>query len=120
MIAQFFKQGDEVPQIPRQPVEAMDHELVDAARPDDAKQSLQGRPVKGRAGVPFVVKPFLDEDETQRTLGSNERPALVELDLAGGESTIKGLREYLILLSISETCKYKDVDTFVKTPTISC
>jgi hypothetical protein len=47
-------------------------------------------------------------------------------NIIGGTSTIKGLREYLILLSISETCKYKgvsfldfllseeaDVDTFV-------
>ncbi len=61
VIPQFFKQGDEVPQIPRQPVEAMDHELLDAARPDDAQQSVQGRPVEGRAGVAFVVKTFLDD-----------------------------------------------------------
>jgi hypothetical protein len=42
VLPQFFKQGDEVPQIPRQPVEAMDHELLDAARPDNAQQSVQG------------------------------------------------------------------------------
>lgn len=88
VIPQFFKQSDEVPQIPRQPVEAMDYELLDAAGPDDAQQSVQRRPVKCRARVPFVVKPFLDEDEAQRTLGLNERPALVELDLAGGEISV--------------------------------
>jgi len=27
----------------------------------------------------------------------------------GGTSTLKGLREYLMLLSISETCKFKSV-----------
>lgn len=62
--------------------------LLDAARPDDAQQSVQRRSVKCRARVPFVVKPFLDADEAQRTLGLNERAALVELDLAGGEISV--------------------------------
>ena len=30
-------------------------------------------------------------------------------NIFGGTSTVKGMREYLILLSISETCKNKDV-----------
>jgi hypothetical protein len=29
-----------------------------------------------------------------------------------GKSTEKGLRDYLILLSVCETCKYKNVDFF--------
>ena len=61
VIPQFFKQGDEVPQIPRQPVEAMDHELLVAARPDDAQQSVQRRPIKCRARVAFVVKTLLND-----------------------------------------------------------
>ena len=40
VVPKFFEQGDEVPQIPRQPVEAMDDELLDAARPDNAQQSV--------------------------------------------------------------------------------
>ena len=63
----------------------MDNELLDAARSDDAQQSVQGRPVEGRARVPCVVESFLYEYITQRTLGLNEGPALVELDLAGRE-----------------------------------
>jgi hypothetical protein len=30
-------------------------------------------------------------------------------NIIGGSSTAKGLREYLVLLSVSETCKYKGV-----------
>jgi hypothetical protein len=61
VIPQFFKQGDEVPQVPRQPVEAMDHELLDATRTENAQQSVQGGPVEGRARVAFVVKTLLDD-----------------------------------------------------------
>jgi predicted RecB family nuclease len=39
--------------------------------------------------------------------------ALADLrNVIGGTSSVKGMREYLILLSISQTCKYKGVDFF--------
>jgi hypothetical protein len=72
---------------------------------------------------------FLDRDWVPWNNNNAEHAikAFVRLrNIIGGTSTIKGLREYLILLSISETCKYKgvsfldfllseeaDVDTFV-------
>jgi hypothetical protein len=72
---------------------------------------------------------FLDRDGVPWNNNNAEHAikAFVRLrNIIGGTSTIKGLREYLILLSISETCKYKgvsfldfllseeaDVDTFV-------
>jgi len=63
----------------------MDNELLDAARSDDAQQSVQGRPVEGRTRVALVIKTLLDDDAAQRPLGLNVGLAQIELDLAGRE-----------------------------------
>ena len=73
---------------------------------------------------------FLDYDNVPWNNNNAEHAvkAFVRLrDVIKGSSSEKGIRDYLILLSISETCKYKgveflqflrsgekDVDTFVK------
>ena len=63
----------------------MDNELLDAARSDDAQQSVQGRPIEGRTRVAFVVKPFLYDHVAQGALGLDVGLAQIELDLAGRE-----------------------------------
>ena len=83
MVPKLLKESDEVPQISRQPVETVDDELLDATRSDDAQQSVQGRPVEGRARVAFVVKTLFDDYVAQGALGLNVGMAQIELDLAG-------------------------------------
>ena len=85
VVPKLLEQRDEMPQISREPVEAIDNELLDAARPDDAQQSVQGRPVEGRTRVAFVVKTLFDDHVAQGALGLNVGLAQIELDLAGGE-----------------------------------
>ena len=55
---------------------------------------------------------FLDYDGVPWNNNNAEHAikAFVSLrNIIGGSSTAKGLREYLVLLSVSETCKYKGV-----------
>ena len=55
---------------------------------------------------------FLDHDGIPWNNNNAEHAikAFVRLrNIIGGSSTAKGLREYLVLLSVSETCKYKGV-----------
>src|SRR5579863_717284 len=70
----------------------MDNELLNAARSDDAKQSVQGRPVEGRARVAFVVKTLFDDYVAQGALGLNIGLAQIELDLAGREISMRFYR----------------------------
>lgn len=77
------KQGDEVPQSPRHPVEATDDESLDAAGPNHLQQSLKRRSVEGRARESLVVESFFDRYVAQRAQRLNISPAQVELDLAG-------------------------------------
>ena len=63
----------------------MDNELLDAARSDDAQQSVQRRPVEGRARVAFVVETLFNDYVAQGALGLNVGLAQIELDLAGRE-----------------------------------
>ena len=62
---EVLEQGGEVPQVPRQPVEAIDDKLLDASGPDHAQQSLKRRPIERRPGVRLVVEAILNQLESQ-------------------------------------------------------
>jgi hypothetical protein len=59
--------------------------------------------------------PFLDHDGVPWNNNNAEHAikAFARLrNSIGGKSSTKGIREYLVLLSISETCRYKGVSFF--------
>jgi hypothetical protein len=70
----------------------MDNELLDAARSDDAQQSMQRWPVEGCARIAFVVKTLFDDYIAQGALGLNIGLAQIELDLAGREISMRFYR----------------------------
>jgi transposase IS66 family protein len=101
-------------------------------------QTLSRREYQTEVGVSYARRfeknrdrlfTFLEHDSVPWNNNNAEHAikAFVRLrNIIGGTSTVKGLREYLVLLSISETCKCKgvsfldfllsgdiDVDTFV-------
>jgi hypothetical protein len=67
----------------------MDDELLDAARSDEAQQSVQGWPFESRARVAFVVKTLFDDYVAQGALGLKVGLAQIELDLAGREISMR-------------------------------
>lgn len=82
---------------------------------------ISGRQFKSEAAVKYQKRfdrnsnklfTFLDYDNVPWNNNNAEhaiKPIAMLRHVIGGNSTLKGIREYLILLSIEETCKYRGV-----------
>jgi len=60
----LIEQRDAVTDAPRQPVETVDEELVNASAANYSKQPVQAGTIERRSGVPVVVETFRQQRPT--------------------------------------------------------
>jgi hypothetical protein len=71
---------------PRQPIEAVNENLIDAAAANESKQTVQPRTVGRRSGVTVVVEAFLQQRPAVFALRLQVEGAGLVLNLARGQS----------------------------------
>jgi hypothetical protein len=83
----LIEQRHAITNAPRQPIEAVNEDLIDLAAPNVSKQSVQRRTIERRSRIAVVVKPVGQERPAVLSLGLQIQPARLVLDIVRRQRT---------------------------------